>query len=520
MRREIRHYLTTWSSAGRACTATIAAGSIGCCTEIRLHILGLIRFNYTDVQIKFGDFQDFLVHGQLLFLKVAKTQRTLSGINRRCKKSYLIKYNLYLVNCQASAFTQVKCYRSRYTSLKRKCYRVRGSMQTEDEMTINERRKYLKRMKPLYVKASKAERGKLLDQMHEVTGLHRKSLLRLLHASSFARKPRQRQRQSSYGREVEQVILPVWESLDFICAERLTPVLLCTARHLQRFGVLHLTVEVESQLGSISRATVARILSKHRSYRQRLPQKGPQRANQLKREIPMKRIPWDTSEPGHFEVDLVAHCGESTAGEYVSTLQLIDVATGWSERVAVLGKGQQAMERAFRHVLSRLPFPVKELHPDNGSEFLNAHLVRFWKEKVVGVQLSRSRPYHKNDNRFVEQKNDSLVRQYFGTLRLETAAVCEQINEIYELMWLYYNLFQPVLHLVEKTEVQGKTVRKWDQAQTPYARLKATGSLSLEQQRRLDALYEQTNPRQLRQSIYERLDRLWQSASPSTEQVA
>lgn len=393
-------------------------------------------------------------------------------------------------------------------------------MQTEDEMTINERRKYLKRMKPLYVKANKAERGKLLDQMQEVTGLHRKSLLRLLHASSLARKPRQRQRQSSYGREAEQLILLVWESLDYICAERLTPVLLSTARHLQRFGVLPLTGEVESQLSSISRATVARILSKHRSRQQRLPQKGQQRANQLKREIPTKRIAWDTSEPGHFEVDLVSHGGESTSGEYVHTLQLLDVATGWSERVAVFGKGQQAMERAFRHVLSRLPFPVKELHPDNGSEFLNAHLLRFWKEKVVGVQLSRSRPYHKNDNRFVEQKNDSLVRQYFGTLRLETVQVCEQINEIYELMWLYYNLFQPVLHLVEKTEVEGKTVRKWDQAQTPYARLKASSSLSAEQQRRLDALYEQTNPRQLRESIYERLSRLWQAAEKPTEQVA
>ena len=393
-------------------------------------------------------------------------------------------------------------------------------MQTEDEMTINERRKYLKRMKLLYVKASKAERGKLLDQMQQITGLHRKSLLRLLYASSFARKPRQKQRASSYGREVVQMILLVWESLDYICAERLTPVLLATARHLRRFGVLTLTAEGETQLSCISRATVGRVLSKHRSRKQRLPQKGPQRANQLKREIPMKRIPWDTSEPGHFEVDLVAHCGESTLGEYVSTLQLIDVATGWSERVAVLGKGQQAMEQAFRRVLSRLPFSVKELHPDNGSEFLNAHLVRFWKEKVVGVQLSRSRPYHKNDNRFVEQKNDSLVRQYFGTLRLETAAVCEQINEIYDLMWLYYNLFQPVLHLVEKTEVEGKAMRKWDQAQTPYARLKASGSLSSEQQRRLDAFYEQTNPRQLRERIYERLTHLWQCCEKPAEQVA
>ena len=135
----------------------------------------------------------------------------------------------------------------------------------------------------------------------------------------------------------------------------------------------------------------------------------------------MRRIPWDTSEPGHFETDLVHHGGESASGEYGYTLQVIDVATGWSERVMLLGRGQQAMATAFTQVIDRLPFPIKELHPDNGSEFFNQHLVRLWKEKVSGVQLSRSRPYQKNDNRNVEQKNDTLVRHYFGHLRLETA---------------------------------------------------------------------------------------------------
>ncbi len=113
----------------------------------------------------------------------------------------------------------------------------------------------------------------------------------------------------------------------------------------------------------------------------------------------MKRIAWDTAEPGPFEVDLVHHGGESTAGEYGYPIQLIDVATGWSERVAVMGRGQTAMEGGFRRILERIPFPILELHPDNGTEFFNLHLVRFWKDKVTGVQLSRSRPYHKNDNR-------------------------------------------------------------------------------------------------------------------------
>jgi IS30 family transposase len=128
----------------------------------------------------------------------------------------------------------------------------------------------------------------------------------------------------------------------------------------------------------------------------------------------MRRIPWDTTEPGHFEVDLVQHGGPHPTGDYVYTLQMVDVATGWSERVAVLGRGQRRMEEGFRRILARLPFPIKELHPDNGPEFLNHHLVRFFGETLTGLQLSRSRPYQKNDNRFVEQTNATLVRAYFG----------------------------------------------------------------------------------------------------------
>jgi hypothetical protein len=124
----------------------------------------------------------------------------------------------------------------------------------------------------------------------------------------------------------------------------------------------------------------------------------------------LSRIAWDQAEPGHFEVDLVHHSGPTTNGDYVHTLQLIDVATGWSERVAVLGRSYRAMVGGFERVLERVPFAVRELHPDNGPEFLNDHLVRFWADRVPGLTLSRSRPYHKNDNRFVEQKNHSLVR--------------------------------------------------------------------------------------------------------------
>lgn len=383
-------------------------------------------------------------------------------------------------------------------------------MPAEDEMTVTERRKYLKKMKPLYARAERNEQSRMLTEMEQVTGLHRKSLLRLLHAPSLERKKREKGRGRTYGLAVEQAILVVWESLDFICAERLTPSLLSTARHLARFGGLHLNQEVEKQLAEISEATVTRILKKHRSRKQRLPQKGPERANQVRKPVPMKRIPWETSEPGHFEVDLVQHSGESSDGLYAFTLQMVDVATGWSERVAILGKGQQAMEGGFRTILKRLPFAVKELHPDNGSEFFNHHLVRFWGETITGLKLSRSRPYHKNDNRFVEQKNETLVRQYFGTIRLETAEQVQAMNVLYDNMWVYYNFFQPVLHLREKLCQGDKVIRHWDRAQTPFQRLMETGRLEGEQLRRLQAIYEQTNPMTLRKEIYRLLAALWE----------
>lgn len=309
----------------------------------------------------------------------------------------------------------------------------------------------------------------------------------------------------------------MWESLDYVCAERLTPVLLPTAQHLARFGVVHLTKQLEAQLGQISEATVTRILRKHRSHKRSLPRPGPERANQVRKGVPMKRIPWQTSEPGHCETDLVHHGGESSAGEYGHTIQMIDVATGWSERVAVLGRGYQAMQGGFGRIIERIPFSVVEIHPDNGSEFFNQHLVRFWKEKVVGVQLSRSRPYHKNDNRNVEQKNATLVRKYFGTVRLDTAEQVTAMNALYEQMWLYYNLFQPVMHLSEKIVGANDIQRKWDTAQTPYQRLRATGTLSAEQQTRLQTLYEQTNPFRLREEIARALDALWGMCSPTQD---
>jgi hypothetical protein len=383
-------------------------------------------------------------------------------------------------------------------------------MPSDDKMSVDERRKYLKLVMPRYVKAGRVERGALLTEMAAVTGLHRKSLLRLLHGPTLDRAPkRPRLRRRRYGAVVADVVRVVWESLDYVCAERLTPVLVPTAQHLALWEELVLTPEVEAGLRTISRATVQRLLQRFQQYTSKLPRRKPQPPSGLLRHVPMERLSWAIARPGSFEADLVHHCGLVTTGEYVHTLQLVDIATGWSERVAVLGRSQEAMVEGFRRVQVRLPFPITHLHPDNGSEFFNNHLIRYFGEEVTGLRLSRSRPYRKNDNRFVEQKNATLVRAYVGYERLDSREQCAALNGLYDQLWVYYNLFQPVLHLVGKETVDGKLRRKWDLAQTPYQRLLASGTLPPEQEARLAALHAGTNPRQLREAIYQAVERLW-----------
>jgi len=385
-------------------------------------------------------------------------------------------------------------------------------MSTEEKMTIDERYKYFRMMKRRYERANRQEKGQILDEMQAFTGQHRKGLIRSMNGNP-ERQPRATQRGSSYGPAVDDALRVIDETLNFICAERLTPALVSTAQDLAAHGELETSPHLLQQLDQISISTVQRHLQRLTQDERRLPRKGPERANQVTRDVPMTRIPWNEAQPGHLEVDLVHHCGSSASGDYIHTLQMIDVATGWSERAAVLGRSYRVMEDGFKRCLARLPFPVLELHPDNGREFFNHHLVRFFRDTVQGVRLSRSRPYCKNDNRNVEQKNATLVRAYLGDHRLDSATQTQALNTLYDKMWLYYNFFQPVMRLAEKTVIrtEGQTTRirrRYDKAQTPFDRLCATDAIDPEDRDRLQALKDQTNPRRLRQEIYQRIDGL------------
>jgi len=397
-------------------------------------------------------------------------------------------------------------------------------MSTEDKMTIEERYKYLRLMKKRYVNTSRKEKGQLLDEMEEVTGLHRKSLVRLIN-SPLKRKARSKERGRTYQHDFDAALRVIDESFDYLCAERITPNLAWMAQHLEAHGELRLPPRVREQLETVSVSTVRRRQRRFRKHLHipRLPRKKPS-GPKLTQDIPMLRLSWDLAEPGHLETDLVHHCGPTAAGQYVCTLQMVDVATGWSERVAVLGRGGVVMEDAFRRILRRLPFPILEIHPDNGSEFFNHHMLRFWGEIVQGVTLSRSRPFHKNDNPHIEQKNSTLVRAYLGNERLDTVAQTIATNVLYDKMWVYYNLFQPVMHLDEKEffpeegQPLQRVKRRYDQAQTPFDRLCATEAILPHHRQQLDALRHRTNPRRLRQAIYDDIERLFAlpGAAPDT----
>lgn len=267
--------------------------------------------------------------------------------------------------------------------------------------------------------------------------------------------------------EALPVIQLVWEALDYPCAERLHPVLLSTAEILAKHNEVFLTEEILEQLSQISRATLARRLTKWSSPKRALPCFKPN--SKIKSQVPIDIYAWDEDKPGALEIDLVEHNGGLSLGHFAYTLNTVDIVSGYSRRRAVLGRGQRGVFEAIKLILSQWPFTPWALHSDSGSEFLSGHLVRFCKE--YGLEFYRSRPYQKNDNAHVEQKNRQFVREIVGYQRYDTPEDVTWLNEVYGLLDVYVNLFLPMRKVVFK-ERQGAKVRKrYDIARTPFQRL-------------------------------------------------
>ena len=376
-------------------------------------------------------------------------------------------------------------------------------MSETDPMNIDERRKYLQCMWERYHYASKGDKTMLLDEMEAVTGMHRKSIIRLMQGRR-GRKKRERERGKAYGTEVEDALRVIARSLDYPCAERLQPYLVRMAVQLSVHGELVVTSKTLEALGRISISTVKRMLRRIGPKTEKIASIQPKRprGNSLRRQYPMSRIAWDIAEAGHLEVDLVHHCGASVRGEYIYTLQWVDVASGWCEIFPIFGRGFLVMRDAFEYLHQHIPFPVIEFHPDNGDEFFNQFLLRYFEDKLPEVHISRSRPYQKNDNRKVEENNHSLVRAYLGDARYDTVSQLAVLRQLHQKLWLYHNFFQPMMKVKAKEYVEAlKYRRKFDTAQTPFDRLVQMECLGEATQTELENLRQSIDPLALRDEI-------------------
>ncbi len=379
-------------------------------------------------------------------------------------------------------------------------------------MTRGSIREYAAALRARYATAGKAEKGRLLDGFCVATGYHRKAAVRLLR-----RVPAEPRRAGSRPPQddgaVRAALETVWEAADRACGKRLAPFLPDLVPLLERHGELTLDPSAREQLVGLSAATIDRLLQPVRQRQGRQPAARQSASAGLRAQIPLRTFgDWAGTRPGALQADLVAHCGESTAGFYLTTLLAVDVATGWTEVEAVWGKGQGRVGGGVRRIRERLPFPLRALHTDNGGEFINA-LLYPWCQRE-GIQLTRGRPYRKNDQAWVEQRNWQVVRRLVGYQRFSSHAAHAQLRRLYEAVRLYVNFFQPMRKLTHKTR-EGARVRKhFDRAHTPYQRLLATDVLSPRQRDGLERLYQRLNPVALRGRIDADLSALWRLAEP------
>ena len=380
-------------------------------------------------------------------------------------------------------------------------------------------REYAASLRPRYQLASRCDKGRLLDEFCRVTGRDRKVAIRLLrHRPKQPRRRAGRPRQ--YVNTLRPVLEQVWEASDYLCSKRLAPFLPELLEALERHDEMRLSVEQRTALLRISPATIDRLLRPVRRLHRRhgVATTSPSLAA-LRAQVPLRTFSeWGNVAPGALQADLLAHCGESTHGFYLTSLLAVDVATGWTELQAVWGKGHKRVGAAVHLARCALPMPLRSLHTDNGGEFLNHILVPWCREE--GIRFTRGRPYRKNDQAYVEQRNGAVLRRYIGYHRYCTRAAYLALQAVHEVLRLYVNFFQPVRKLVSKERHGARVLKRYDRAQTPYRRLLASGILTPARRDALVAEYYRLNPLQLRAELTARLDALWKLADRSERSAA
>jgi len=315
-----------------------------------------------------------------------------------------------------------------------------------------------------------------------------------------ARQRQQRLKPRYYDEQVVQALIKLWQLLNYLCGKRLVAIMPELIAKLEQFGELRLTPLTKEKLLRISAATVDRLLQPERRKQQLRRRSHTKPGTLLKHQIPIRTFAeWDEQQPGFVEIDLVAHDGGLALGDYCQTLDLTDICTGWTETEAVPNKAQVWVFEAIQTIRARLPFPLLGLDSDNGSEFVNQELLRYCqKERLT---FTRARPYRKNDNCYVEQKNYSVVRQTVGYQRFDTAAELMVLKQLYATLRLYTNFFQPTMKLKSKERFGSRVKKSYYAPQTPYQRVLACTEVAAADKKKLQRQYRSLNPAALRRQL-------------------
>jgi len=385
------------------------------------------------------------------------------------------------------------------------------------KVSMKTRREIIGRHKGRYQKATKKQKGKILDSVCMDTGLSRDRAARLLSEKTKSTKQqsaKKRGRKPIYGEDVVAALKEVWVYADFICGKRLVEAIPDLLDALIRFGEVDYSADMARKLKRMSASTMDRLLKKEKARMQLKGRSTTKPGSLLKKDIPLRLgTEWSDAEPGFVETDLVAHCGASTAGEYINSLIVTDISSGWTEPIAVINKAQRHVFAALMIVKERQPFEFRGIDSDNGSEFINAHLYNYCKQE--GILFTRSRPYQKNDNCHVEQKNWTWVRQNIGYGRYEGAEALRVLNEYYELQRLYINFFLPSTKLLERVRNGAYIKKKYEKPMTPYRRLLCSDKIIDEVKEGLRATFLSLNPAALKRDMMKLLEKLEKLRLPS-----
>jgi len=375
-------------------------------------------------------------------------------------------------------------------------------------MTKQVKHELLKAVRPRYLKADKNTKGLILDEFVAATGYNRKYAISLLRHGPPKKSTHKSGRQRIYGNDVVAALVKVWEVCGNPCGKRLRPFMPHIVDALERHAELSLSDEIKTKLLQMSSATIDRRLKRARSRLARARRSTTKPGTLLKHAIPIRTYAdWDEQLPGFVEMDLVAHCGDSAAGEYLHTLNVVDIDTRWTEPVALANRGQKVTFDGICAMRDRLPFPLLGIDSDGGGEFINHHLYRYCQQEHI--TFTRSRPYKKNDQAHVEQRNWTVVRQVVGYDRYESQEALAMMRGVYDDLRLFVNFFQPVMKLVSKTRIGSKVRKKYDKAQTPYQRIMASQHIDQVVKEQLTELYLSLNPVELKRRIEKNLAQLW-----------